>query len=253
MNKPNIYNFFKFLKNKAGKELKDSSKIATLKLLYSPNDLSKEDLEELPKVQIEFQENIPKDFPFNLPVSDIKLSGDKITEVPADLGNVQSLTISRAVNLQSIPPLKLTDLSIWKSGINKLPEGLEVTGHFFLQEIELTLIPKTEEEIRLLSLNDLPIKTLEGVNARSIYLNGSLPNLKELPENLNIGLSLSITKTTAITQLPKGLKVNWNLDLLCEPQFDTLPDDLQVGKEIKVLKMPSKYPEHLKDKIKVVV
>jgi hypothetical protein len=251
MNKPNIYNFFKFLKNKTGKELTNDD-ILKLKVLYSPDELTKEDLEELPKTQIEFQENIPKDFRLNLPVGEVKLYGDKITEVPADLGNVRSLAINRATNLKSIPPLKLTDLAIWKSGITELPEGLEVRGYLFLQDIQITTIPKTKEKIRLLVVNDLPINTLEGVNARSIYLNGNLPNLKELPENLDIGLSLQIKNDTAITQLPKGLKVHWSLDLLCEPQFDTLPDDLQVGMAIRVLKMPSKYPEHLRDIIKVV-
>lgn len=250
MNRPNIYNFFKFIKNKTGQDLQNSDDKIKLKTIYSPGDLSSEEIEKLSKLSIRFNENLPKDFPGKLKIGEIKLEGPDITEIPTDLQNVHSLSINRATNITSIPPIKVYELSLWRTGIRELPEGLQVET-LFIHEVPLEKIPRLEQQIRLLSITKAPISSLEGINARSIYLKGELPNLKELPDNLNVGLSLYITDDTAIRQLPKGLKVRWNLALLCEPQFDTLPDDLEVGNDIEVYTMPTKYPEHLKDKIKV--
>lgn len=250
MNKPNLYNFFKFIETKTGQTLKRSYDQLRLKVFYAPDKLTEEDLEKLPDVDFKYTENLPEGFSKGLPIKKVTLYGEHVTSVPTSLSGINSLTVQRCNNLISLPPLELDSLHLWKCAIENLPQDLKV-NNLFLDDVAIRSIPDFEYELRLLVLSNLVFNTLEGVKVRSLYLQGGLPYLKRLPENFTCGLTLQIEGDTALTSLPKGLKVNHNLYLLCEPQFDRLPDDLEVGNDIIVYTMPTYCPEHLKDKIKV--
>ena len=183
----------------------------------------------------------------------VELYGDNITEVPTDLKDVNSLSINRTGNLKSILPIEISSLHLWRTSLIELPKGLKVET-LFLQESPFieSLSNLGDADFRLLVLNGLGINSIGDVKPRSLYLQGDLPNLKTLPTDFEVGLTLEISGDTAIRELPKGLKIGWNLSLLCEPQFDKLPDDLEVSQEIKVFDIPTYCPEHLKDKIKVI-
>ena len=251
MNKPNVYNFFKFIKTKTGQDLEKVEDKLRLKLLFSPNELDEQDKETLANTYLRFHTNLPKGFPNGNKVGEVSLVGTEITEVPEGLEGVRNLTLNGTFAVKNLPPLHLNELSLHNTNVKEIPEGTKVSV-LFLHKSPIESLPYIEDEIRLLVLSGLPIDSLECVKALSIYLQGNLPNLKHLPENLRCDLSLHITDDTDLVELPKGLDVHWNLSLLCEPQFDTLPEDLQVGYTIEVYEMPTHYPEHLKDKIKVI-
>ena len=250
MNKPNLYNFFEFIKNKTGKVLEKDEDWVNLKFQYSPDKLTEKDLEKAATMDLRFNKNLPQGFPNGATIKNVSLSGDNITAIPASLSGIETLNIYSTPNLTSIPPLQVNTLQLYKCEISEIPENTEV-DFLFLDTVSLQQLPRLRKQSRLLALKNLSIDSLTGINARTVVLEGGLPNLKQLPENFSCEMSLHIRKDTAITELPKGLNVGWDLTLECNPPFDTLPDDLQVENNIIVNKMPTNYPEHLKAKIKV--
>lgn len=250
MIKPNLYNFFKFIKNKSGKDIKNSGDWLKLKAVYSPSELTEEELKEVKHLQFQFKQNLPNGLTNEVPIRKVELYGSDITEVPTGL-ELQLLSLSRTANVTTLPPIKVETLNLWYTGVSEISKDLVATNVFISDSPISSLSFLDNLKLRLTVLSGLPIDSLGDIKTRSLYLQGNLPNLTQLPDNFTVGLSLEITGNTAIKSLPKGLKVDWNLSLLCEPQFDILPDDLQVGQRIEVYQMPTYYPKHLEDKIVV--
>jgi hypothetical protein len=122
----NIYNFFKFLKNKAGKMPADG-KWFTLKLVYDPDNLTKDDLSV--KGDLDLQNRLDlRSLPNNLTVTGrLNLSNTSIKQLPKGL-------TADSVILQS-------------TEVDRLPEDLQTNKVVVSGPLALNSVPKHLEDL----------------------------------------------------------------------------------------------------------
>lgn len=121
-------------------------------------------------------------------------------------------------------------LSLYKSKIESLPEGLEVEGDLDISFTDIKSLPKglrVKGNLFLMSCEKLE-SIPEDLQVRG-DLNLNYTNITSLPAGLNVGsLRLAHSK---IVSLPKKLIVRGSLDL-AGTSISSLPDDLKVGRHL---------------------
>jgi hypothetical protein len=168
----NVYNFFKFLKDKANRDLPFQ-----VKLVIAPESITKKDLRV--KKNLDITDPQIKKLPDNLTVIGfLRIESDTIESLPENLTVTESLIIVNTPITRLPSTLNVHNNIVIEGGIlQTLPDNLKTNGSLLLKNVPLKQLPDNLEVNGSLGIDECPVEDIP----KGLKIRGSVFGIRNTP------------------------------------------------------------------------